>query len=107
MIFWCVVRPLHRFFQPAINLLLGLVLCVAVSLLQPSREFGALAFDYFQIIIRKLPPFLLYLSFEFHPIAFHAIPVHRVTPLVELSVRYFERATTRNVPPPTQASLRP
>src|ERR1700730_192699 len=58
----------------------GLILGIAIALLEASRKLGSLAFDYLQVVVRELTPLLLHFAFELRPIAFHAIPIHWVTP---------------------------
>src|SRR5262249_38366319 len=62
--------------QPGIDLFLGLLLAVAVALLQSAGELLALAFNDVEIVIGELAPLLLNLAFELVPVSFHTIPIH-------------------------------
>jgi hypothetical protein len=52
------------FRRPLVDLALHLFLGLAVALLQPAGEFGALALDHVEIVIGELAPFLLGLALE-------------------------------------------
>ena len=58
--------------EPGVDLALGLVLGIAVPLLQPSGELGALALDQVDVVVGQLAPLLLGLALELLPIAFDA-----------------------------------
>src|SRR5438132_493393 len=62
--------------QPSVDLALGLVLGEAVTLLQSSGQFLALALDHIEVIVGELAPFLLNLALELLPVAFDTIPIH-------------------------------
>src|SRR5258705_4721273 len=62
--------------EPRIDVPLRLVLGIAVALLQPAGELGALAFDHVEVVIGELAPLLLRPAFELFPIALHTIPIH-------------------------------
>src|ERR1041385_2750151 len=70
------VRPLH-----------DLALFVAIPLLSLAKKFLVVAFDLLQIIIRKLPPLLLQLTFELHPFPLHLFCIHGITLLCVLFSR--------------------
>jgi hypothetical protein len=64
--------------QPAVDFTLGLILLVAVALLQTAGELRALALDLVEIVIGQVRPFLLHLALELLPVAFDAIPIHLI-----------------------------
>src|SRR5690606_5492999 len=66
--------------QPAVDVLLGVVLSFSVALLEASGEFRALALDYVEVIVGQLAPLLLNLALELLPVSFDLIPVHCRTP---------------------------
>src|SRR5262245_48969919 len=70
--------------DPVIDLALGLILGVAVALLQTTGELGALALDDIQIVVGELAPFLLGLTLELFPVTFDAIPIHVESPIRRL-----------------------
>jgi hypothetical protein len=49
------------FFQPRVDLALGLILRVTVSLLQPPSQFCPTTFNHFQVVIGELTPLPLHL----------------------------------------------
>src|SRR5262249_12465850 len=63
--------------HPLVDLLLGLLLLVAVALLQAAGEFLALAVDDVHVVVSELAPLLTQLAFGLGPVAFDLIPVHR------------------------------
>src|SRR5262245_41637778 len=69
-------------FEPGVDLALVLVPLHAVALLQPAAELRAFTLDDVEIVVGKLAPLLLSLAFEFFPIAFNSIPIHRVAPVL-------------------------
>src|SRR5262245_60256227 len=73
---------LRSVLQPGIDLLLGLVLGVPITLLQAAGELLALAFDHVDIVVGELAPVLLHFAFELVPVSFHTIPVHHLLLLV-------------------------
>src|SRR5207253_8635875 len=62
--------------HPIVDLAFGLLLGVAVALLQTSREFLALAVDAHDVIVGELTPLLAQLALGLHPITFDLVPVH-------------------------------
>jgi hypothetical protein len=62
--------------QPGIDLSFGLILGVAVALLQAPGEFLSPSLNYIEVIVGKLAPLLLRLAFELFPVPFDPIPVH-------------------------------
>src|SRR5215213_7807460 len=67
--------------DPAIDLLLRLVLGNAVALLDAADELVLLAVDDGDVVLGQLAPLLLDLAGELLPIAFNAIPIHLPSPL--------------------------
>ncbi len=63
-------------FAEGIDLLLGLVFCIAVALLQLARQFLALSFDDVDVIVGQLAPLLLHFAFDLFPVPLHSVPVH-------------------------------
>src|SRR5581483_5505749 len=70
--------------QPIVDLAFGLILGVAVTLLQTAGELLTLAFDHVEVVARELAPLLLHLALELLPIAFNAVPVHPLLLLLDL-----------------------
>src|ERR1043165_9448935 len=62
--------------DPAIDLLLRLVLGDAVALLDAADELVLLAVDDGDVVLGQLAPLLLDLAGELLPIAFDTIPIH-------------------------------
>jgi hypothetical protein len=62
----------HR--KPVINVLAGLILCIAIALLQATFELIALAVDGGQIVVRQLGPFLFDLALDLFPVPFDSVP---------------------------------
>src|ERR1044071_4669744 len=62
--------------DPAIDLLLRLVLGDAVALLDAANELVLLAVDDGDVVLGQLAPLLLDLAGELLPVAFNAIPIH-------------------------------
>src|SRR5436190_15825511 len=62
--------------DPAIDLLLRLVLGDAIALLDAADELVLLAVDDGKIVLGQLAPLLLDLAGDLLPVAFNAIPVH-------------------------------
>jgi hypothetical protein len=65
-----------RHIVPAVDLLSGLILGVAVALLEQAFELILLAVDDVQVVVSELTPLLLHLAFSLFPVALDAIPVH-------------------------------
>src|SRR5205807_9868033 len=65
--------------KPIIHVLAGLVLCVAIALLQSTFELVALPIDVSQIIVRQLGPLLFHLALDLFPIPFHLVPIHHTS----------------------------
>jgi len=63
---------------PLVQLPFRFILCEAVTFLQPACKFIPFASNEFEVIIRKLGPFLLSRALYLHPLAFNLIPVHKV-----------------------------
>jgi hypothetical protein len=61
---------------PVVDVFLGLILCVAVTLLDLTFELVALAVDDVKIVVRELAPLFLDLALDLLPVTFDAIPVH-------------------------------
>src|SRR5262245_64041784 len=79
-------RSVHAV-EPSVDFTLGLIPRHAVALLQPADQLGLLAFDHIKVVVGELAPLLLHLAFEFFPIAFDTIPIHRCAPCVVGNVR--------------------
>jgi hypothetical protein len=62
---------------PVVYILLGLVLGVAVALLDSSLKLLTLAVNNGQVVIGELAPLLLDLTLHVLPVSFNAIPIHR------------------------------
>src|SRR5262245_57944603 len=92
-----VLQPLDEFVQLA----LGLVLGVAVALLELAGQLVAPAGDGGQVVVGKLAPLLLDLARELLPVPRHPIPVHHVPPPVGKQTRTPGAAAgeTRNAGP--------
>src|SRR5215469_15849324 len=67
---------LRRLLHPAVDLLLGLLLLVAVALLQAAGELLALAVDQRDVVVSELAPLLAQLAFRLGPVAFDLVPIH-------------------------------
>src|SRR5438067_5052496 len=65
--------------KPIIHVLAGLVLCVAIALLQSTFELVALPIDVSQVIVRQLGPLLFDLALDLFPIPFHLVPIHHTS----------------------------
>src|SRR5205085_12704418 len=74
------IAPSMGTVEPGIDLPLGLVPRHAVTLLQTAGEFRALALDHVHVVVGELAPFLLNLALELFPVAFDAVPIHRLLP---------------------------
>ena len=70
----CVSLSLQRR-KPSVYIPLGLVLCVAIALLQCAFELFPSAIDRGEVIIGQLTPSLLDLTFHLLPVTFHSVPV--------------------------------
>jgi len=61
---------------PVVDFLLGLILVIAVALLQASLELVLLAGDNIKVIVGQLTPLLFDLTLDLLLVSFDAIPVH-------------------------------
>src|SRR5262249_46078124 len=86
--------PLRRLLHPVVDRLLGLLLLIAVALLQAAGEFLALAVDDIDVVVGELAPLLAQLAFRLGPVAFNLTQVHRGTPT------FMNKPTGRNDPRP-------
>src|ERR1051325_3533043 len=86
--------PLRRLLHPIVDRFLGLLLLVAVALLQAAGEFLALAVDEIDVVVGELAPLLAQLAFRLGPVAFDLVPVHRRTST------FMNRWNGRNEPRP-------
>src|SRR3981081_775646 len=64
--------------EPRINFTLGILLGHTVSLFKPPGEFRPFTLDHIKVVVGELAPLQLNLAFEFLPVAFNAIPIHRL-----------------------------
>jgi len=62
--------------EPVIYFLLGLILGVAVALLQMTFELVLTSVDYIEIIVSKFAPLLFDLTLHLLPVSFDAVPIH-------------------------------
>src|ERR1700681_3917213 len=74
-----VVSPLLSVI-PVVDILLRLVLRNAIAFLDFSFELIALALDLIELVVRELASLLFHFSLHLLPIAFHAIPIHMISP---------------------------
>src|SRR5688572_32371811 len=72
--------------EPIVDLIPGLILRVAIALLNLAFELIALAVDLGQIIIGEFAPLLLDLAGELFPVTLDAIPIHENILRVRLSL---------------------
>src|SRR5882762_4214938 len=63
-------------FVPVINVLTNLIFCETVPLLNLTFELVPTTIYDVKVVVSKLSPFLLTLTFHLLPISFHSIPVH-------------------------------
>src|SRR5439155_21498214 len=68
--------------SPIIDLLLGLLLRVTITLLKEAEQFGIFVFDEFNILISQLAPLPFDFAFQLIPAAFDFVPAHGVAPYV-------------------------
>ena len=73
---------------PVVNLFRGLILSVAITLLNFAFELIALASNNIKIVVSELTPLLFDLAFNLFPISFDAVPVHVDAPLVQRIADY-------------------
>src|SRR5690348_10636358 len=67
--------------EPVVHVLAGLILGIAITLLQLAFELLAAALDDVEIVVGELAPLLLGGALELLPVAFHAVPIHRCPPV--------------------------
>src|SRR5262245_66620233 len=72
--------------EPGVDFPLGLILGIAVALLQATGELRTLAVDDVHVIVRQLAPLLLDVALELFPVTFDAVPVHCCTPFGRLDL---------------------
>ena len=65
--------------EPVVHVLAGLVLGLAVALLQLAFELFAAALDDVEIIVGEFAPFLPRRALELFPVAFEPVPIHAVS----------------------------
>src|SRR5216684_2752876 len=73
--------------QPGIDLPLRLVLGDAVTLLQTAGELLSPALDHVKVVVGELSPLPPNLALELLPVAFDAVPIHRLAPPEDGSVK--------------------
>src|SRR6266481_4911616 len=61
---------------PVINVLTNLIFCETVPLLNLAFELVPTTIYDVKVVVSKLSPFFLDLTFDLLPISFHSIPVH-------------------------------
>src|SRR5205085_12015544 len=79
---WPSIAPeVSQALDELVRLLLGLLLRVAVALLEQADELVFLAGNPVPVVVGELGPLRLELALEFLPSAFEHVPIHRTCPL--------------------------
>src|SRR5690606_9163480 len=63
---------------PVVDILAGLVLCVAIALLDFPFQLIEFAIDLVEVVVGQFAPLFLDLALDLFPVTFNAIPVHSV-----------------------------
>lgn len=61
---------------PVVDVFLGLVLRIAIALLDFALQLLALAIDDIKIVVGEFAPLLLNLALHLFPVTFYAVPIH-------------------------------
>ena len=61
---------------PVVDVFLGLVLRIAIALLDLAFQLLALAIDDVKVIVSEFAPLLLDLALHLLPVTFYAVPIH-------------------------------